>query len=240
MIAVRMTRLALALLLAAAPVAVSAQAVTDIAIGQTLTKKAGTKVDLYRFVGGSGTTIKATLTAPGKNALILYTPAGEEMLTVRRSGSVTLEAILPLWDVFYLGVIREKTAAPYSLELAGLEATAAQALFAYKVGYLEERGGIAKESCWIEPGVKKRATWESTVAVSEFNPDGRTLTRFYALDGKPKNPFSMTLDAEWADDSIKVIADGGKETTTSLKDLIGVRPQSYLGTICDNQFGDWM
>lgn len=111
-----------ALLVALGAAPANAQSFTTIAIGQTKTKAAGTKADLYRFGAGSGTTITATLTAPGKSALMLYTPDGEEMLSAQGDGSVTLEAIIPLDEVFTIAVLREDSSKPYSLKLESDEA----------------------------------------------------------------------------------------------------------------------
>ena len=188
MIGIRTARLAVALLLAAAPVAASALAVTDIKFGQTLTKKAGTKVDLYRFVGGSGTTIKATLTAPGKAALILYTPAGEEMLTAQGTGTVTLEAILPLWDVFFIGVVRKNPAQPHSLKLTAVESDMHLALFAMKVGFAVEHEDKGKpylvSSCWIEPGVTLRRTWPRGIEEIALGRGGKEFAKYKLKGGE--------------------------------------------------------
>lgn len=138
------------------PVIAAGQSVIDIELGQTRTGKAGGLVDLYRFGGGSGTTIKATLTAPGSSALILYTPEGEEMLSARGDGTVTLEAILPLWDVFVLAVVRTSAAKAYTLELSGNEPDIHMAYFARGVGFRTSVGTSEATTCWVEPGVKKR------------------------------------------------------------------------------------
>ncbi len=181
--------LALGLLLATAPVAGSAQAVTDIRIGQTLSKKVGTKSDIYRFVGASGTTIKATLTAPGKAALILYTPAGEEMLTAQGNGTVTLEAILPLNDVFLLAVLRKDGAQPYKLALPGVEADLHLAKFAAYVGYSinteeGEKNSHIVTQCWMDPGVKLRITSPNSVQEIAIGRNGKEYRSWRQADGQ--------------------------------------------------------
>ena len=181
-------KLTLGLLLATAPVATSAQALTDIKFGQTLTKKVGTKTDIYRFVGGSGTTIKATLTAPGKAALILYTPAGEEMLTAQGNGSVTLEAILPLAEMFSIAVLRKDGAKPYALKLNGVEPDAHLALWAHRSGFAVEHedkdGPYFSSTCWIEPGVKIRRMWPKGVEEITLGRGGKEFATWKTKNGK--------------------------------------------------------
>lgn len=230
-------RLALGLLLAAAPVAASTQAVTDIAIGQTLTKKVGTKTDIYRFVGGSGTTIKATLTAPGKSALILYTPAGEEMLTAQGSGTVTLEAILPLWDVFFIGVVRTNPAQPHSLKLTGVEPDPHLAAFALKTGYTVEYKVNAQPrsvtSCWLEPGVKKRETYAIGIADVSIGRGGKEFGTWKGQDGRTvKAEHSVRFEGQTM---IRTVA-SGKETTTPVELLFGSDPTAkYRGYLCESK-----
>ena len=235
MIGIRTARLAVALLLAAAPVAASAQAVTDIKFGQTLTKKAGTKVDLYRFVGGSGTTIKATLTAPGKTALILYTPAGEEMLTAHGTGTVTLDAILPLWDVFFIGVVRKNPAQPHSLKLTGVEPDAHLAVFARDTGYAATYADGAKPYlvtiCWIEPGVKKRRTFATGVEEVSIGRGGKEYGSWKGQNGQTNaGEHSVRFDGQTM---IRTVA-SGKQTTTPVELLFGANPTAkYRGYLCD-------
>ena len=235
MIGIRTARLAVALLLAAAPVAASAQAVTDINFGQTLTKKAGAKVDLYRFVGGSGTTIKATLTAPGKAALILYTPAGEEMLTARGNGTVTLEAILPLWDVFFIGVVRKNPAQPHSLKLTGVDPDAHLAVFARDTGYAATYTDKAKPYlvtiCWIEPGVKIRRTFVTGVEEVSIGRGGKEYGSWKGQDGKTNvGEHSVRFDGQTM---IRTVA-SGKQRTTPVELLFGSDPTAkYRGYLCD-------
>ena len=228
MIAVR--NFALGLLLGAAPVTVSAQAVTDIKIGQTLTKKVGIKIDIYRFVGGSGTTIKATLTAPGKAALILYTPAGEEMLTAQGNGSVTLEAILPLWDVFFLSVVREGGAMPYALGLTGDEPDAHLALFAHNVGFARS----LYKTCWVEPGISKRRKWSTGTDVATLGRQGRYVTEFFGSDGRSLGNARTTKVDIKGDDVTATNADASKIVFT-LSGLLGENPGRYIGMGCDKQ-----
>ena len=228
-------QLALGLLLAAAPVAASAQAVTDIKFGQTLTKKVGTKTDIYRFVGGSGTTIKATLTAPGKSALILYTPAGEEMLTAQGSGSVTLEAILPLWDVFFIGVVRQNAGQPYSLKLTGVDPDPHLALFARDTGYAATYMDKAKPYlvtiCWIEPGVKIRRTFVTGVEEVSIGRGGKEYGSWKGQDGKTNvGEHSVRFDGQTM---IRTVA-SGKQRTTPVELLFGSDPTAkYRGYLCD-------
>ena len=237
MIGIRTARLAVALLLAAAPVAASAQAVTDIKFGQTLTKKAGTKVDLYRFVGGSGTTIKATLTAPGKAALILYTPAGEEMLTAHGTGTVTLEAILPLWDVFFIGVVRVDGAKSYSLKLNGDEPDAHLALFARKVGFAFEAKDEGKpylvSTCWIEPGVTLRRTWPRGIEEVALGRGGKQFTK-YKLNGGEWKLAEGEVRFE-GDAIIYHRTDGSKpdQTRSREKLLTAVNRDKFESYLCD-------
>ena len=220
MIGIRTARLAVALLLAAAPVAASAQAVTDIKFGQTLTKKAGTKVDLYRFVGGSGTTIKATLTAPGKAALILYTPAGEEMLTAQGNGTVTLEAILPLWDVFFIGVVRKNPAQPHSLKLTGVEPDDNFAEFAGWVGYSHKySNGVIETQCWLDPGRQIRVTRsDGEVQVGTIGRGGKT---YYAGTKNGKSAKWEILRSVEGDEVVEVKTNANGRTDTRRYPLDG-------------------
>ena len=220
-------KLTLGLLLAAAPVAVSAQAVTDIKFGQTLTKKAGTKTDIYRFVGGSGTTIKATLTAPGEAALILYTPAGEEMLTAQGAGSVTLEAILPLWDVFLISVLRADGDKPYTLKLTGDEPDALFATFAYGAGYevvLRSNGAKDLSSCWVDPGHTFRATGAASGRIPGVTVDstiGRG-TKWSGIVRAPDGKVITTYESEAQIVGEKVIVTSTLQGGSPSKDEYGL------------------
>ena len=227
-------RLALSLLLAAAPVATSAQTVTDIKIGQSLTRKAGTKIDVYRFVGGSGTTIRATLTAPGKAALILYTPAGEEMLTARSSGTVTLDAILPLWNAFFLGVVRDDATKQYTITLSGDEPDGHLALFSLGVGqeYHMPNGNFWAYKCWIKPGQKKKIVFEGSASIYELGRNGKEFTWVEVPSGTA-GPFEHEVRFE-GETSIRrmPVSEGFKESRAPVFADWDIMTKTYKGYLC--------
>ena len=147
--------------LAWAAAGAAAQPVKTIELGQPITAKEGAPVDFYRFGGRSGTTVKAVLKSSGPAALIFYTPSGEEMLSVSGSGSVALEAILPLTNVFLLGVLRADPSKPYTLKTTADDPDVYQQNFARYVGFRREKPNeVASVQCWIEPGHKLRETYD--------------------------------------------------------------------------------
>lgn len=224
-------KLALGLLLATAPVAGSAQAVTDIRIGQTVAKKVGAKVEIYRLVGGPGTTIQATLTTPGKAALILYTPAGEEMLTVEGTGSVTLDAILPLWDVFFIGVVRKKAAQPHSLKLAGVDPDRHLAAFADDTGYKSDHPQGAVTTCWIEPGIKLRRTYPDRVEEISIGRGGKEFGSWKLKNGKTG---AAERTVRFEGQTMVIRTASGKEHRRELDPTRGTYPgATYHSYLCE-------
>ena len=169
-------------------IALVAQPILDIAPGQERTGAAGSEVDLYRFSGESGTTIKLVLTAPGSSGLILYTPRGEEMLSARGTGKVTLEAILPLWDSYTVAVVRKRATGPYTLKLDAQEPDDHLALFAHGVGFefdhTEGKGTYLVSSCWIEPGIKLRRFWPKGTEELTIGRAGKEFGAWQAANGK--------------------------------------------------------
>ena len=136
-----------------------AQSVSTLIIGQTKAGSPGSKVNLYRFGGTTGTTVSLDLTAPGAAALTIYAPSGEEMLSARGIGMVALEVILPLSDIYYVGVLRESAAQGYSLKSSAVESDQHLAYAAESVGYtLKWASGYSENQCWIDPGNILRVT----------------------------------------------------------------------------------
>ena len=136
-----------------------AQIVPTLSIGQTKVGSPGSKPDLYRFGGTAGTLVRLRLTVPGAAALTIYTPSGEEMVSARGNGTAILEAVLPLNDVYYIGVLRESAAQGYSLKSASVEPDEHLARAAEAVGYSQKwANGYTEVQCWIDPGNVIRIT----------------------------------------------------------------------------------
>lgn len=182
-----------AIFLCCAPTAAFAQTVTDIELDETRQQKAGSTSDMYRFTGLTGTTVTAKLATTGDAALVFYTPDGEEMLSVKGSGAQTLQIILPFPDVYFVSVLREEAANPYSLQLEGVAPDDHFANFSATVGYERDEtynGKVVQTSqCWIEPGLRLRETKKGSKVMREFtlgragmeyilwkHPDGRTVS----------------------------------------------------------------
>lgn len=152
------------------------QTIPTIQIGQTTSGSATSGVDLYRVGGASGTELTFTLTGRGSSGLILYTPDGEEMLTAEGTDTVRLSAILPLDDVFLVGVIRDQRT-PYSLTLEGVESDGRHfASFAAWVGYSHKfPSGATDTQCWLDPGRQiKSIRSDGSVVVSTIGRGGKT------------------------------------------------------------------
>ena len=189
----RAATLLAAILLCGAPTAASAQTVADIELGETRQQKAGSTSDMYRFIGLTGTTVTAKLATTGDAGLIFYTPDGEEMLSVKGVGAQTLQIILPFPDVYFVSVLREEAANPYSLQLEGVAPDDHFANFSATVGYERDEtynGKVVQTSqCWIEPGLRLRETIKGSKVMREFtlgragmeyilwkHPEGRTVS----------------------------------------------------------------
>ena len=153
-------RICIALGLLGVSNAASAQDIRTIELGSTIAGTKGSPVNFYRFGAPAGTTVQATLTSSGPVALVLYTPAGEEILSVNGSGAVSLEAILPLTDVFMLGVLRPDPSKSFTLKTSADQPDIHQQLFAKYAGYkYEEPEYVGSVECWIDPGHRLRTTF---------------------------------------------------------------------------------
>lgn len=181
-------QIASAALLLCVPSICIAQDVTTIELGQTITKPNGANTDLYRFGVVTGTTITATVTAPGNVALILYTPAGEEMLSSNGNGSATISTIMPLDDVFMIAVLQENSTSSHQLKIAGDDPDIYMSLFARGVGFERASGTATVTVCWVEPGIKKRTTFSDLkgyYSETTIGRQGYEYTEVFHGDAKP-------------------------------------------------------
>jgi hypothetical protein len=150
------------------------QTVKTIQAGQTVRGTAARGVDFYRIGGPAGTDLTFDLTGPGTSGLIFYTPEGEEMLTATGTGKVRLTVVLPLDEVFVLGVIRNRKA--YSLKVTGVEPDGHSSEFASNVGYRNTRSdGLEATQCWIDPGRRLKITRSNgEIVVATLGRGGKT------------------------------------------------------------------
>ena len=178
-----------------------------------MTVKAGSPIDLYRFGGRSGTTVKAVFEGSGPAAIIFYTPSGEEMLSVNGSETVALEAVLPLTNVFLLGVLRADPSKTYTLKTTADEPDVHQENFASYVGFRREMPNqVASVQCWIEPGHKLRATYDDG-EVLEITL-GRAGKTYYASSYQGKNASYQSDEEIVGTDLVRtyIYSDGKTET----------------------------
>jgi len=221
------SRLALAAALVLAPTDGHAQSVTPIEAGQTVSGEAGKPADLYRFIGESGMPVNATLSAKGDAAIILYTPAGEEMLSAQGKDKTELEAVLPLWDVFYLSVIRKDLSKPFTLTLTADTPDLVQSLFAFQVGFHDSYSDV----CWVEPGKVKRGKTVTGDYLQRVEPGQGYHRIFYNRAGLPLGPGFMTtvsLDGDTVTSSPAI----GNPISYPLSEEMSKKPGRYKGYFC--------
>ena len=179
---------------AAVGLAASAQAQKPqfIEAGKIVAGKAGKagQADLYQFIGVMGTEVTISLKASGQAAVTLFTPTGEEMLTERGTGEVTLRAVLPLANAYTLAVSRSDLTKPYSLKLAATDPDLHQMFFAKGVGYnirMKAEGGTPPfysiKTCWLDPGRKLRRIWPKGIEELSLGRDGMEYATM-TLNGK--------------------------------------------------------
>jgi hypothetical protein len=123
------------------------------------------KPDIYYFTGEAGAKLTFALSSKAATRLVLYTPAGEEMLTAGGDTGATLEAVLPFNEVYTLAVIRRDATQPYALFMTATQPTLGEALLATGVGYERLIGGGKRDrQCWVKPGVMLRVTYPDAAA----------------------------------------------------------------------------
>lgn len=204
-----------------------AQSVSTIALGQTKSQAAGgSATDLYRFVGASGATVKATLVAPGQSALILYAPTGEEMLAARGANSVALEAILPMWDTFIIAVVRTDLTQPYKLSLLGDEPGVELGYFARRVGF--SRGAAA--TCWVKRGVTKRTSRKNGYTIGTRGPGFQTY-QYFDVNGRETRREKLLIKVQ--SDGVQVTYESGEVSLDPFDVLVGAEPYGpFVGLDC--------
>ncbi|MCZ8371023.1 MAG: hypothetical protein O9293_13870 [Porphyrobacter sp.] len=204
-------------LIVCAPSICVAQDVTTIELGQTITKEKGTTTDLYRFGVLTGTIVTGTVTSSGNVALVLYTPAGEEMLSSNGDGSATISAVIPLDDVFMIAVLRDNNNSSYQLKITGDDPDIYMSLFARGVGFARASGLATVTVCWIEPGIKKRTTFSDLkgyYSETTIGRQGYEYTEYF--DGDAKRYISKTN---------RYRVEGGE--LVSDYDIGGAEPEQY-------------
>ena len=171
-----------------------AQHATELPFDRPLVWRAGASLGMYRFVALAGTTIRARVTGgKGTSVVTLYTPAGEEMLSAEGDSAVTLEAILPLNEVYFLSVIRTDSTRPRTIGLTKTNADDLEASFAELVGFEllnDTSGAPVNRQCWLEPGKRLRYLPAADAKVSYRRIDvtrERDARKYYTVfqnDGK--------------------------------------------------------
>lgn len=148
------------------PLQALAQPVQTIEVGKSYSREAGSagSVDMYQFAAASGATLRADVAGSGRIVLILYTPAGEEMLSAEGNGNVTLEVVLPRNDVFFLSVVQAGSARPYQLVISGNDPDPLLSLFAQSVGYRSPEG---RSICWVVPGQQMKKIYARGSGIGE-------------------------------------------------------------------------
>ena len=180
-----------------------------IEIGKKVAGKGGGP-DIYHFIGTSGSRVTIQLETPGKALLTLYTPRGEEMLHASGTGSVELEAVLPLSHAFLVGVSRADASRAYTISLEASQPDLHEMYFAQGTGFkmpgfdpaapLVMARMTNSSSCWLEPGVKVREYWPNG-GVTEITL-GRTGRWHYKMMpvGKP-----VAYNESWFEDLSKLV-----------------------------------
>jgi hypothetical protein len=132
--------------------------------------KVGAAVDLYAFIGESGSVFQATAGAPGAggHAITLYTPEGDEMLKADGVDMTRLNAILPKDGIYMLAVGRQNAAKPYNLTLAADPPDLFQWSHRNLAGYevLGQDGKLFYSTCWTAPGATLRYDFANGVRMS--------------------------------------------------------------------------
>jgi hypothetical protein len=131
--------------------------VTNVRVGETLARpagKAGTGVEVFAFIGESGSILQASAAGAGRYGLTLHTPEGAEMLTATGQGAARVEAVLPKDGVYLMAVASEDAAKPYKLTLGSESPDAFLWAFRHLAGYeaLGANGATAYWTCWVVPG----------------------------------------------------------------------------------------
>jgi hypothetical protein len=118
--------------------------------------KVGASVDLFAFIGESGSALQASAGAPGGggHAITLYTPEGNEMLKADGVDLTKLSAVLPKDGIYLLAVGRQNAAKPYKLTLAAESPDLFQWSFRNAAGYnvYDAKGALSFSTCWTAPG----------------------------------------------------------------------------------------
>jgi hypothetical protein len=187
--------LIVALALAAFAPAAQAQAVLELAPGQTRARPAAADraPELFRFLGEPGQTVRVTIQGPGPLAAQLYEPQGAPMRRVSGADKVVLEAILPLDGTYLVSVVRGDPSRPYGVTLNREASDAYFAHFVEGVGYSVLMPGAKAPTvgCWLEPGAKIRVNHPGG-AVSVVTL-GRGAKRYYQTAG---NSGSIRFESE--------------------------------------------
>ncbi|MDG2528159.1 hypothetical protein [Caulobacter endophyticus] len=159
--------------------------------------KVGAAVDLFAFIGESGSVLQVTAGAPGAggHAITLYTPEGDEILKADGVDMTRLNAILPRDGIYMLAVGRQDAAKPYKLTLEAEAPDLFQWSFRNLAGYdvYDAKGGLSFWSCWTAPGSTLRYSFTNGMKGSltvQRGGDGR-----WEFDGQGVKPFFTRLAA---------------------------------------------
>ncbi|WP_296595526.1 hypothetical protein [Phenylobacterium sp.] len=129
--------------------------ITVMDFGQTLSRPAGAKTELYGVIGEAGAVLTAAVTGTGVLGVTIFTPEGAEMLTSGGQGAATLKAVLPKDAVYIFAVTRIDPSRPYRLSLSAESPNLVQWGQRRDAGYevMDARGALVLWTCWVEPGV---------------------------------------------------------------------------------------
>lgn len=192
--------------------------------------KVGAAVDLYAFIGESGSVFQARAGAPGAggHAITLYTPEGEEMLKADGVDMTSLNGILPKDGIYMLAVGRQNAAKPYKLTLAADSPDLFQWSHRNLAGYevLDQDGKLLYTTCWTAPGATLRYDFASGVRSSmsvERGGAGR-----WEFVGEPAKAFTTQLVAGVF---VRTYASGDKPNSWGLDDP-PPRTGAYRGYLC--------
>lgn len=159
--------------------------------------KVGAAVDLFAFIGESGSVLQASAGAPGAggHAITLYTPEGNEILKADGVDLTKLSAVLPKDGIYLLAVGRQNAAKPYRLTLAAESPDLFQWSFRNAAGYnvYDAKGAIAYSTCWTAPGATLRYKFANGVTGALTVQRGGAGRWEFA--GLPVRPFTTQFAA---------------------------------------------
>ena len=229
---------------AAVGLAASAQAqdLPLIEAGRTVVGKPGKagQADLYQFIGVMGSEVTISLEAPGKAAITLFTPTGDEMLTESGTGEMTLRAVLPLANAYTIAVSRSDLTKSYTLKLQATEPDMHQMFFSRNVGYELRYGSTfsnVQKSCWIDPGRKLRRIHPGAEEEASLGRGGSEYSTYKVRKGGVEVLRAYDHQVRFEEDAAIYTTRNPDGTTETLRKNLELDPQwaklgSYISYLC--------